>query len=288
MQYALEETAKYLAVWLHKKTGMRNLCLAGGVALNCKMNGELARLPFIDNIYVTPIAGDAGAGLGAAVFSSVNHNGHRPRPLLTADIGRGFNNKDILLALDQSGVSYSHIQNPAEEAINKLLDEKVISFYQGRSEIGPRALGNRSILALPQESATRDYINSQVKHRELWRPLCPSVLQDQSDVYFDNSSGYPFMNISSHASDFAKKRIPAVIHVDGSVRVQSVSKGTSSIYYDLLKLTGSAIGDPVLLNTSFNGRGEPIVDSPTDAIRCFMRMPINSMIIGDYLVSKRK
>ncbi len=286
VQSALEKVAQHLVTWLYEKTGIPYLCLSGGVALNCKMNSELKRLPFVQEVYVTPVAGDAGTSLGAAIYSATKRSKKRPEPLLNAYLGREFSQEEIRKALDDEKMSYQRCDDSIAVACNILLKEKIIAFFQGRAEIGPRALGHRSILALPQDVAIKDYINSKIKNREMWRPLCPSVTEDAAERYFVAGRNSRFMNIAHHATQLAIDHIPGVIHVDGTARVQSVSPEEERNYYRLLELVGKENGHPVLLNTSFNSRGEPIVDSPYDAIRCFKKMPLRSMIMGDYLVRK--
>jgi carbamoyltransferase len=283
IQFATEEVAKYIVSWLYKITKSKNLCLAGGVALNCKMNGELLKLPFIDNLYVSPAPGDSGASLGAAIYCSVINSKVRPRPLLNTNIGRGYSNKEILKALKSSNLSYKKITDPDKVAAELLLKEKIIVWFQGKTEFGPRALGYRSILALPQKKSIKDFINIEVKHREQWRPLCPSILAEQSYKYFENSSFGRFMNVAVHSKELARSNVPSVIHIDGTSRIQKVYENENPLYYNLLKIIGYKTGDPILLNTSFNLK-EPIVNSPKDAIRTFKKMPITSMIIGNYVV----
>ena len=287
IQSAVEETAKYIVTWLHNITQSRNLCLAGGVALNCKMNGEILKLPFIDNLYVSPASGDSGTSLGAAIYCSVKDSGIRPSPLLNANIGRDFSDEEILNELKLSNLTYKKIFNPARTAAEILLKEEVVAWFQGKSEFGPRALGHRSILGLPQKISTKNFINEKVKLRESWRPLCPSILDNESDKYFEDASFGSFMNVAVNSKKLAKNNVPGVVHVDGSVRVQKVYEKENPLYYRLLKIIGDKTGDPILLNTSFNMQ-EPLVDSPKDAIKTFIKMPINSMIIGRYLVQKNE
>jgi len=287
LQYAIEQTCKHLVNYMHNITGSRKLCVAGGVALNCKMNGELLKLPFIDEIYVPSAPGDNGSSLGAAVYSFVQQKGIVPKSLHIAGIGQEFSDEQITNAINESGMSFYKTDAPAKVAAELLLQEGIIAWYQGRSEFGPRALGHRSILALPQKEETRDYINKNVKHRELWMPLCPSISANSASEYLKNSSDSRFMNVAFEATPYAKDRIPAVIHIDNTLRVQVVCTEESYIYAELLKIIGEKTGDPVLLNTSFNGRGEPIVDSPIDAINSYSGMPINSLVIGNYVVRKK-
>jgi len=286
IQYALEETVKYLVTHLYKKTKLRNLCLAGGVALNCKLNGELLKLPFIDEIYVSPASGDSGTSLGAAIYCHMDNAGKRPETLFTPDLGRSFSDFEINNVLKKFKLKYKKVKNPVNEATNRLIKEKIIAWFQGRSEFGPRALGYRSILGLPQKESTKDYINKKIKHREIWRPLCPSIISEEAKKYFENASFGRFMNVAVKAKKLAKKRVPAILHIDGTARIQKVYCNENPLYYNLLKNIGDKTGDPILLNTSFNLK-EPIVDSPFDAINTFKKIPINSMIIGNFVVYKK-
>jgi len=287
LQRTVEEVCKNLVSYAHKITGSNKLCVSGGVALNCKTNGELLKLPFVEDIYVPSAPGDNGSSLGAALYSSVFRNGTLPEPLHVAGIGQEFTDSQIKTALELSGLPFYETKDPAKDAADILLKEEMVLWFQGKTEFGPRALGHRSLLALARKEETRDFINSNVKHRELWRPLCPSVLAECANKYFKKLSDGRFMNVAFDATDYAKERIPAVIHIDNNARAQLVYKAESEVFHSLLEIIGQKTGDPVLLNTSFNGRGEPIVNSPSDAITTFQCMPINSMVIGNYVVRKK-
>jgi carbamoyltransferase len=287
IQNATEAVSKELVKYINKETKLNKLCVAGGVALNCKMNGELYKLDFVEDIYVPPAPGDNGASLGAAIYSMVLREKKRPKPLIKAGIGPAFSNDEIKKRLELDGISYIKLNNPAKTAAELLLKEKVIAWYQGELEFGPRALGHRSILALPNSINLRDYINKEVKNRELWRPLCPSITATHVNEYFHISNNARFMNIAVESTDYAKKRIPGVIHIDGTARIQVVYQEESEVFFDLLNIIGNETGDPILLNTSFNRKGEPIVSTPRDALFCFEAMPIKTMVMGDYLIQKR-
>jgi carbamoyltransferase len=286
LQYATEEVCKHLVSIMHEFTASRKLCVSGGVALNCKMNGELFKLPIVDEIYVPSAPGDSGSSLGAAVYSLVKHTNKIPKPIRIAGLGQGFTDEQIFNAISNSGMHFSRINDPAKIAAELLKKEGVIAWFQGRAEFGPRALGHRSILALPQNKEIRDFINTMVKHREQWRPLCPSIAEKSVKEYLENSTDGRFMNVAFEATSYARQRIPAVIHTDNTSRAHAVNSIESKQYARLLDIIGETTGDPVLLNTSFNNKGEPIVDSPTDAISAFRIMPINSLLIGNYVVRK--
>lgn len=286
VQVAVEETAKYLVTWLHEKAGGTRLCIAGGVAQNCKLNGEIAKLPFLEDLYVCPASGDSGTSIGAAVYSSARRTGKRPAPFLETGIGRSYSGEEIESELKKSGLNYRTSGDEASDAARIILDEEVVAWFQGGSEIGPRALGHRSILGLPQKVTVRDRINNQIKKRESWRPLCPSVLHSSAEKYFDGKSECRFMNMACQSKEFAKERVPAAMHVDGTARIQKVFEREQPLFFKLLKKIGSLTGDPLLLNTSFNAKGEPIVYSPKDALRTFANMPIKTMIMGNFVITK--
>lgn len=286
VQRTVEYVAGHLARWLHEQTGLRRLCVTGGVAQNCKLNGELQRLPFVDEIYVPPAPGDAGAALGAALYAFTELSGNRPEALSTAALGRSFDNAAIERALQAAGCVYRSLADGANEIAQLLLEHKVIAYYQGRSEAGPRALGHRSLLGLPQEAGTRDFINAKVKEREMWRPFAPSILQSKAGDYFPGSDFSRFMNIAFRALPEAASRVPAVVHVDKTVRVQAVVPAEEPRFAAVLEELGRRTGDPIVLNTSFNRRGEPIVDSPQDALACFRAMPVVALVMGDYVIRK--
>lgn len=286
VQYAVEEVAKHLTQNIHEETGLRKLCLAGGVALNCKMNGELLKLPFIDEMYVAPASGDAGSSLGAAIYCYVNKTGNLPKPQKSTSLGTEFDDSSVLNAIQKSELNYKLMDNLAVETADVIMKEKVVCWFQGRTEFGPRALGNRSILALPTEDGVRDYINSNVKFRYSWQPLCPSMVASDALNHFEKSDNSYFMNIA-HSDDDLRKSLPQIFHEDGTARLQIVDKNLNEKYYSLLNQIRIRTGYSVLINTSFNLRGEPIVNSPLDAVNSFLTMPINSLIIGNYLVTKK-
>jgi carbamoyltransferase len=285
VQYAIEQTAVHIVTWMHNKTKLKNLCLGGGVALNCSMNGKLHDLPFIENMYIFPAAGDSGTSLGAAVYTHVRETSQRPAQIRYAGLGESWKNEEIIKALRDSNLFFRESSDPALEASKILMEDKVICWFSGRAELGPRALGHRSILALP-EVETRDFINREVKHREMWRPLCPSILGKSVEKYAPNSSDGRFMIVTYNANDYAKARIPGVVHIDGTMRTQAVYNEENPHYESLLRYMGNLTGNPVLLNTSFNLKTEPIVNSPEDAIKSFLKMPVKKLILENFIAGK--
>jgi len=288
IQNAVEQVTIELVKWIHKKTGLKNICIGGGVALNCSLNGKIENLNFIQEVHIFSASGDNGTSLGSAVYFYVKRMGKRPTFKNQAGLGSFFSKKEIETELKNKGYKYKLCKNIPYEAAKILLDEKVLCWYQGRAEFGPRSLGHRSILALPNSVKLKNHINKNIKIREMWRPLCPSILNTKTYKYSKNknSAKHNYMIVTSKATNYAKKRIPGVIHIDGTIRIQSVTKSECLKYYNLLLEIEKKTGDGVVLNTSFNYKGEPMVNSPKDALNTFEIMPINTLIIGDFIVQK--
>jgi len=285
-QRALERCATALVDRLMEQTGAENLCLAGGVCMNCKMNGVLQNNPRVKNIFVQPVSSDAGTALGAALALSARL-GEDPRFRMEhAYWGPAYSDSDIEKHLDEYKLPRTKVDN-IEIAVARLLVEgKFVGWFQGRMEMGARALGNRSILADARNPEVKDRINREVKHREGFRPFAPSLLDEAKDRFLENPSESPFMILAYKAKESTKHLIPAVVHVDGTVRPHTVKKDINPRYWKLIKEFESITGIPVILNTSFNVRGEPIVCSPGDAIRCFYGTGLDALAIGDYLLTK--
>ncbi|WP_067885364.1 carbamoyltransferase family protein [Nocardia vaccinii] len=268
-----------------EETGASALCLAGGVALNCTTNGILARTPDIETLFVQPAASDAGCALGAALEVAHRRGEHTvPGPRQTqALLGPAYDNHAIETALHAAGADYTTPGDIALAAARLLADGKVIGWHQGRAEAGPRALGARSILADPRSTALRDRVNRDIKHRELWRPLAPSML-DLGSWTSTPDGPAEFMVVAHNATPQARQQIPAVVHVDGTLRPQRVDPDLQPAYARLLH--GFAVETDIdcVLNTSFNGPGEPIVGSPADALRSGARLGLDAIVIGDYLI----
>jgi carbamoyltransferase len=268
-------------------TGCRRLCLAGGVALNCKANGELLRSNLIDEIYIQPAAGDDGASIGAAYAVYQELGIPLPRnPIGHSYLGLEFSNEEIEQVLKVYKLPYQREANVAGRAAELLAQNRLIGWFQGRMEFGPRALGCRSILADPRFVENRDRVNDAVKFRENWRPFAPSVLIEKASRYFQDFRPSPYMILSFWADKMHAHEIPAVIHVDGSCRVQSVMREANPRYYALLEEFEKLTNVPVVMNTSFNLKGDPIVCSPKDAIQTFYTSGLDDLVIGDFVVSK--
>jgi carbamoyltransferase len=287
LQQVLEETVLELAGWLHRETGAKELCMAGGVALNCVMNARLRdRGPF-RTIWVQPAAGDAGTALGAALWVDARERraGSRAWRMDHAYLGPSFTDAEIAQILDWSKVPYRRLTDVAEETADLLAADKVIGWFQGRMEFGPRALGARSILASPVSPDMQARLN-EIKDREDFRPVAPVVLEAAAAEWFADAGESPFMLFVHDVRPEKAERIPAVRHVDGTARIQTVRREQHPLYHDLLVAFARRTGVPVLVNTSFNTRGEPIVCTPRDALESFWTTPLDALVIGSFLVEK--
>ena len=289
IQKVTDELMVRMANHVHDVTKSENLCLAGGVALNCVANARIQeRTPF-EHIFVQPAAGDAGGAVGVAyhIFNSLLEN-KRNFVWHDAFLGPEFADAEIKDYLDSIGAPYvSHEQAELLTLTARLIAEQnVVGWFQGRMEWGPRALGNRSILADARNPENQSKVNLKIKFRESFRPFAPAVLADRSHEYFDLDCPSPFMLLTAQVRE-EKRHIPAVTHVDGSARLQTVDRSENPLFYDLIAEFDRQTGCPVLINTSFNVRGEPIVCSPHDAFKCFMRTDIDYLIMGSMLLDKR-
>ncbi|MBB5213658.1 carbamoyltransferase family protein [Parapusillimonas granuli] len=291
LQKVLEETVLEMARWLHGRTQARHLCMAGGVALNCVLNARLADQGPFDGVWVQPAAGDAGTALGAALWMDRHERepGSRRWVMDHAYLGPGYGDEEIGGFLTRSGVKHRKLSNVAESAAELLADEKVIGWFQGRMEFGPRALGARSILASPRNSAMQARLN-ELKDREDFRPVAPVVLEERAHLWFDSRGKgrieAPFMLFVFDVLPDKADLIPAVRHTDGTARVQTVNAQQHPLLHGMLTEFEARTGVPVLVNTSFNTRGEPVVCSPRDALESFWTSPLDALFIGSYLVEK--
>jgi carbamoyltransferase len=295
IQSVTEEIVLKMVTHLCRETNQRRLCLAGGVAMNSVANGRILRETPIEELFIHPAPGDSGGAIGAALYAHHVYLG-RPRQFIMdhAAWGKGYAETEILAFLDREGIRYQVAPN--EEAlldpvIEALVNGKVVGWMQGRFEWGPRALGQRSILGDPRRAEMKEIVNSKIKFREPFRPFAPSVLAERVEEFFDLTNAkdvYParFMQLVVPVREEARDRIPATTHVDGTGRLQAVHRDTNSLYYQLIERFGQATGVPVVLNTSFNLRGEPIVASPADAFSTFQRSGIDLLVLGNCLVEK--
>jgi len=286
LQYRLENIVSTLAQWLNKQTGSRNFCLAGGVAMNCVLNGHLAGKEFVDNIYIQPAASDNGVSLGAAQLLNMREGLKKNQKMNHAYWGPEFTEVEIIKALTESKLSYKKSKNICKEVAQKIKDGKIVGWFQGRMEVGARALGNRSILASPLISNMKDKINLEVKHRENWRPFCPSVKEEAYYKYIDASAESPYMIMAFPVHEKFRSIISGVVHVDGTARPQAVSKKYNPRFWGLLDEFEKLTGHPVLINSSFNIQGEPVVCSPRDALRTFGGTGLDVLVMGDFILEK--
>ena len=286
-QKMLEDVVLNAARALKKETGQKRVCLAGGVALNSVANGRLLREGIFEEMFIQPAASDAGSAAGAAFFVANQLLGEPRRfEMIHAYWGTPEKAEETRAFLKQHAIPHTELSEPEilKQTARLLADGKIVGWFQGRAEFGPRALGNRSILADPRRKEMKDTINARVKFREAFRPFAPSVLEEKAGDFFDIDRPSPFMLLVARVKQ--PDKIPAVTHVDGTARLQTVSEDQNPRYYRLLQAFENETGVPVLLNTSFNVRGEPIVDTPKEAFVCFMRTGLDALVLGDFLLLK--
>jgi carbamoyltransferase len=287
LQRVTEEAALALLRHLHRLVPSRNLCLAGGVALNSVMNGRLVREGPFERVFIQPAANDAGSALGGALFLAHGAHGLRREP--PADVvylGPAYDAAVCAEAARRGGLVVEAVSDVAEHTAALLAAGKIVGWFQGRMEIGPRALGNRSILADPRDPAMKDTLNHRVKHREGFRPFAPSVLAEAAADWFVDAGESPYMLLVHDVRPERRAVVPAITHVDGSARVQTVRRDVNPRYHDLIAAFGRRTGVPMLVNTSFNVRGEPIVCTPDDAVRCFLGTEMDVLVLGDLVCRK--
>ena len=314
IQRVTEEIVLRMARHVHARTGMRNLCMAGGVALNCVANGRLLREGPFERLWIQPAAGDAGGALGAALMHWHGHLG-KPRAPDATDAQRGsllgpvYDDASVVAALDRMGAMRETLADDAlaEAVAMELASGRIVGHFDGRAEFGPRALGNRSILGDPRDPSMQRRMNVAIKFRESFRPFAPAVIEGRQRDWFDLEAESPYMLLvapvaAAHRGDAAAAAaarglaklkavtgdVPAITHVDGSARVQTVSAGRVPRFHAILRAFERRTGCPVLVNTSFNIRGEPIVHDPADAYRCFMLTDMDVLVVGNHLMRKER
>jgi len=294
IQEVTEELMLGIARALHRQTGLSKLCMAGGVALNSVANSRILKETPFDEMYIQPSAGDGGGALGAALYAWNCALGNSKRLVMDhAYWGQEYGGGDVRAAMDETGAKGQFIEDDqklAEMTVDRLTAGKVVGFFQGRFEWGPRALGNRSILADPRNAETKNIVNNKIKFREPFRPFAPAVLAESSHEYFDlpepeRHMPARFMLLVVPVHQDKQEVVPAVSHM-GTARIQTVQQESNPAFHNLIKNFGEATGVPVLLNTSFNVRGEPIVSSPRDALNTFANSGIDSLVMGNYLIDK--
>lgn len=286
-QYQLEKVVcKWLEFWIHK-TGVKNSCLAGGVAMNCVLNQQIAKLNCVENIFIPPFSGDQGISIGNAFLAGIE-NGSSPRlESFTPYTGRSFTAIEIENILKENRIRYRIIDNISEKAADLLANGKIIGWMQGAAEIGARALGNRSILANPAIKGMKEKINATIKHRERFRPFCPSVLQEDFDSYFSaKQNRIPYMNFTVDCKEITKIELPEIVHANDTARVQTVSSENNAIFHSLLTELKNKTGHGVVLNTSLNVRNQPMAYEVNDALITFFTSGMDALFIENILIEK--
>lgn len=290
LQLFVEETLILIAKHVHKEVGSDNLCLAGGLFLNCVANQRIIEETPFKNIFIQPAAGDSGGALGAACYANnVLLNQPRTYTMKNAYLGPQFSNKDIQRAVGQHLLPSKFIEDDValvREIASALYDGKIVGWFQGQMEFGPRSLGCRSILANPCLPETKDILNDRVKHRESFRPFAPIILKEKVSEYFEEVTDSPFMLFAPRVKEEKKKVIPSVTHVDGTARVQTLEREQNCLLYMLIEEFEKLSGVPVVVNTSLNLRGEPVACTPDDAISVFKRCDMDLLVLGNRVISK--
>jgi len=284
VQRRLEEVLLDLAAWLHDRTRARDLAMAGGVALNCVANSRLWRDGPFERIWVQPAAGDSGTALGAALHVAAEL-GDDVAPMPGADLGRGWDDGALADWLTTAGVAFEQPDDVADAAAEVLAANGVVAWFQGRSEFGPRALGHRSLLADPRHPENLEKLND-IKGREQFRPVAPMVLAERAAELFDGPLPSPYMLFTHRVREAWADRIPAVVHVDGTARIQTVDRAQEPLVARMLEAFEARTGVPVVVNTSLNTAGRPMVDDPRDALECFGSSPVDALVIGGFLVRR--
>ncbi|MFH1380064.1 MAG: carbamoyltransferase [bacterium] len=287
-QKVFEDTLLDIIKYIRKETSTKNLCLNGGVFLNCVANSRIVKESGFENIFIFPIPNDAGTSIGAAYHIHHGILKSKDRHILKhIYLGPKYSDDSIEKILIKYKLKYQKAGDASKKVAGYLADNKIVGWFQGAMEGGPRALGNRSILASPINGNMKDVLNAKVKHRESFRPFAPAVLFERRDDYFEmEGMESPYMLFALPVKEECKSRIPAVVHVDGTARIQTVKYSDNPLFYSLIKEFSEITGVPVVLNTSFNVKGEPIVCSPEDAVKCYMSTNIDVLCIGGYIIEK--
>ena len=296
LQKRLEEIVLHIINQLYERTKMKRLCIAGGVALNCTMNSKILENTPFEELYIQPAAWDGGTSLGAALYVWHHILGNERTMVMDhAYWGPSYERSEIKTALDshyqeitEKGYEITEMENDetlCSSTAARIAEGDVVGWFQGRTEYGPRALGNRSILADPRRANMRNILNERIKIRETFRPFAPSILEESVGEYYEHSGPSPFMLLTDTVRPEKRDAIPAVVHVDGTSRIQTVSQKTNPLYHKLIKEFASVSGVPVVLNTSFN-ENEPIVCTPGEALECFLRTKMDTLVLGNFFVGK--
>lgn len=289
MQLLAEEIAFHFLKYLWEKTRVPNLALSGGFFMNCVVNGKIPEMTPFKNVYISYAPADVGNSIGAALYT---HHQIKKLPRVqgfnSSSIGPSFTHKDVVATLTRRGIPYKHCNNPAETVADLLAEGEVVSVLQGRMEFGERALGNRSILADPRNNQMKDKVNASIKYREGYRPFAPATLWERAHEFFDVPEGYfcPYMEKVVPVRSQHHKNLPAIVHIDGSARLQTVRQEDNPFFHSVILHFGKKTGFPVVMNTSFNVNGEPVVCSPDDAVSTFFNSGLRYLMIEDCLISK--
>lgn len=289
LQYVLEDVVIKIAKEAHKITNVKNICLAGGVFLNCVANTKILKETKFENIFIQPAAGDAGGAIGATLAYHYQYQKNpRKESFKNAYLGPKYSDYEVLKSIRKNGLKYKKINDKQAQdfIIDKIIDNKIIGLFRGRMEFGPRALGNRSILANVTNPKIKDYLNSKVKHREWFRPYGVIILKEEQKKYFDLNCESPYMLLVGNVNNKLKENIPSALHIDDTSRLQTVTENSDLFLFNLLKNLKSKSGVGMMINASFNDNNEPIVCSPDDAIKSFISMKIDYLIIENYLILK--
>ncbi len=285
-QYHYEQTILNFIKFYTDKYNIKSIGMAGGVGLNCKANGLIMRELALEEFFIQPAATDDGTAIGAALYPFYL-NKTLQKDHFYPYLGNEYTKDEIKAILEKYHLSYSYVDAVEADAAKELSEEKLIGWFQGRDEFGPRALGNRSILSDPRTAEMKDKVNEVVKYRENWRPFAPSLLVEDAENVLQNIKSSPYMILTDYVKEGYADKIPAVVHVDGTLRPQTVSKDTNPRYWNLINEFKKITGVPVVMNTSFNLKGEPNVCHPTDAIRTFFTSGLDILYLGNYKVSKK-
>jgi carbamoyltransferase len=287
MQQKIGDTVCHVLRHLRKKSGMRKLCLGGGLAMNSVINGRILREGIFDEVFIPPGPHDGGTALGAAAYHSYHVLGHdRPSPLVHAYLGPVYSTESVRETLETAGAHFEEMPDVAQGCARLLADGLIVGWFQGAAEFGPRALGSRSILADPRLEKNRHRVSEIIKGREGFRPLAPSILEESMSDYFPNSPPSPFMSWVDVVAENLREQIPAAVHFDGTARPQTISKQHNPLFHDMVRAFQGITGVPAVINTSFNVSGEPIVMTPEDAVRTFFASRIDALVIDRFLVRK--
>lgn len=288
-QKFLEDVEVHFIGKLMQKYKQENLCMAGGVALNCVANSKIIDRLKIKNYYIQPAASDDGQALGAALYGYYSIlKGTERHPTGHTFLGKEYSHEKIVEELKKrSNLDWSGHEDIEQVVAKEIAEGKIIGWFQGGSEYGPRALGHRSILADPSDPKIKEIINARVKHREMFRPFAAAITEDEVQNYFDFSGKSPYMLFAVYLRESFRDKLPSIIHIDGSSRIQTVERKSNDRFYTLLTAIKNLTGYPILLNTSFNVAGQPIIESPHDAIEAFLSEDIDLLVMDDILVRKR-